>query len=82
MDSNRQKDKIYLSTKIWFGKYKSANKTMYQVIKEDLNYSDWLINMLSEKCYIDPKVWKMFKELWEQRNHKKYGFRNDNLNKE
>ena len=75
------KNSIFLSTKIWFGKYKEKDKSIYQIIVEDLDYADWLLSKALEDRYIDPRVWKMFKEKWEQQNMKKYGFRNDNLNK-
>ena len=73
--------RVYLSTKIWFGKYKDKDKNVYQLILEDINYVDWLLDKAFEEYWIDDKVRDMFNKCWENRNYKKYGFRNDNLNK-
>lgn len=70
---------IYLSTKLWFGKYKG--KSIYELIQEDIKYTDWLFDEPLAANYKDDKVKKMFNEYWERKNNKLYGFRNDNLNK-
>lgn len=75
------KNNIYLSTKLTFGKYKNKDKSIYQFIQEDIDYVDWLLDNPLRYKTIDPRVKQMFDEYWERRNNKKYGFRNDNLNK-
>lgn len=72
---------IYLATKLTFGKYKDKDKSIYQIIKEDIDYADWLINTAFKDKNIDSRVIRMFNEYWEQRNMKRYGLRNDNLNR-
>jgi hypothetical protein len=74
------KYKIYLATKVKFGKYKDKDKSVYELIKEDIDYVNWLMDNPFSECYVDPRVTKMFNEYWEKRNYQRYGFRNDNLN--
>ena len=66
---------LYLATKPLFGKYKSADKNIYQIIMEDIEYMNWFISIWDGP--IDPRVTKMFNEFWERRNFQKHGFRND-----
>ncbi len=48
------KDKIYLATKIPFGKYK--NKNFYEVIATDVGYAQWLLENPFQDAYIDDRV--------------------------
>ena len=76
-----QNKRIYLATKIWFGKYKGQDKSIYELMLEDITYVDWLLNTAFNEHWIDDRVWKMFNHYWEERNYKNHGFRNDHLNK-
>lgn len=70
-----QIEKCCLSTKLLFGKH--SGKNVYEIIKEDVGYMDWLLNEVLKDIYIDDKVTKMFKEYWERKNESQYGKRND-----
>lgn len=72
-----KKYNIYLATKVNFGKYKNKDKSVYQLIKEDVEYVDWLLEHPWRYSNVDDRVIIMFHEYWERRNMKKYGFRND-----
>lgn len=67
--------KLTLATKLPFGKYKNEDMNIYQIIKVDLDYIDWLLDIWEGA--IDDRVIKMFKEFWERRNFERYGFRTD-----
>lgn len=58
--------KLTLSTKIYFGKYKNSNKNMYTLIKEDVDYCKWLIDIWTGE--IDSKVEKMFHTFWKMKH--------------
>lgn len=45
---------IYLSTKIWFGKYKTMS--VYEIIKHDIKYAEWLIYAALAVNYKDDRV--------------------------
>ncbi len=66
--------KMYLSTVLAFGKH--TGKTVFDIIKVDVAYVNWLIDKVDD-CYIDDKVKRMFSEFWERENEKKFGKRND-----
>lgn len=73
----KNKVKLFLSSVLPFGKYKG--KTMYDIIKEDVQYLDWFHTNVNDNW--DIKVKLMFNEFWERKNHVKYGFRNDKKKK-
>lgn len=62
MSKNKQ---IHLATKIWFGKYKDKNKSMYEILREDITYAHWLLQVALEEYYIDPRVAKMYKSFYK-----------------
>ena len=72
MSYTREKPrKLTLSTKLYFGKYKGTNKTIYNIIMEDVEYCDWLISIWEGD--VDDKVKLMFNEFWERNNLNKKG---------
>ncbi len=52
---------IYLSTKIWFGKYKTMS--VYEVIKHDIKYAEWLIYTALAANYKDGRVKEMINNI-------------------
>lgn len=64
--------RLFLSTKMPYGKYK--DQTVYDIIKVDVSYMDWLEANVNNNW--DDKVTMMFKEFWERKNEKQFGFRN------
>lgn len=64
--------RLFLSTKMPYGKYKG--QTIYDIIKADVSYMDWLEANVNNNW--DDKVTMMFKEFWERKNEKQFGFRN------
>lgn len=64
--------KLFLFTKMPYGKYK--DKTIYDIIKIDVSYMDWLEANVNNNW--DDKVTMMFREFWERKNEKQFGFRN------
>lgn len=62
---------------ITFGKYKG--EFLCNIMQIDIDYVDWLLNNPLQGKVTQSTI-DMFNEMWEQRNYKKHGFRNDNLN--